>query len=77
MNVKKRANTVLYVFGLGLWCVAPLSTIFQIYRGGQFYWWRKKPPTCCKSLTDLSHNVASSTSRLSGIRTHSFSGDRH
>ena len=69
--------------GFALWYVAPLSTIFQIYRGCQFYWLKNREfldkttdlsqvsDILCCSMLHRAHLA------MSGIRTYNVSGDRH
>ena len=53
-----------FVFFCFFLCLTPLSTIFHLYRGGQFYCWRK--PEDLEKTTEpsdwhtLSHNVCTS-----------------
>ena len=66
----------------GFWCLTPLSTIFQLYRGGQLYWRRKrstrrKPLIFRKSLDKLYHIILYQVHfAMTGVRTNNFSGDR-
>ena len=71
----------------------PLSTIFQLYRGGKFYWWRKPENTTDLSqVTDKQENttdLSQVTDKLyhimvygvhlawSEIQTYNVSGDKH
>jgi hypothetical protein len=64
----------------GLWCLTPLSTIFQLYRGGQVEATgvpgeNQRPDVSHWQI--WSHNVVSSTPRPQRDSDHNFSGDRH
>ena len=48
-------NYVWWGLGLGLYDLTPLLTVFRLYCGSQFYWWRQ--PEYPEKTTDLSHVI--------------------
>ena len=59
---------MFYFSVLGLWCLMPLSTIFQLHCGGQFFWWRKpRHERGSNSQLDKTTDLSQVTEKLNNI----------
>ena len=75
---------VINFWGLGLWCLTPLSTIFQLYRGGQFYLFVEEIEVPGENhrlsqVTEKHNNIMVYRVHLAltRIRTHNVSDDKY
>ena len=57
----------LQVWLIDIWCLTPLSAIFQLYHGDQFWWWKKPERT-----TDHGQATGKLLSLADASRLHPF-----
>jgi len=73
----------LDVYSVMVIVFSALSVIFQIYRGGQIYWWGKpkyqEKTIDISQVTDKLYHIILNRVHLpiSGNQTHNVSGDNH
>jgi hypothetical protein len=87
ISCKDKSTITLKRFGLGLvWSMVFNATFnnISVNCGSQFYWWRKpeypEKTIDLSQVTDKLYHImlyVSRIPRMSGVRTHNVSGDRH